>query len=669
MNDFEIQNVDSSKLLDVENIAKTITRLELKIGHLRWYFDKKDLSPLAWKAFKVQLPKIESVEALQPNPSQLSFIDDFDPNYHFLMQAMALSTTSAADFSPDNVSAILCMMNQQDIVKYDLWLGNTPTFFPVNPEYKGLKVSMCRGYGTITKTFVEELKKRTKKTVKTVSPAVVNFALQLSMTHSMDSSGKFMADSVMPLDIDIGSLYSNGRVNTTLGRIAGQMFAKNTVQVNGAASVAKFVFDRAPAIHSVLVSMDEAKTGPDISKVRPEVLGFQNRKFEAIPLGALHAYVDKMWKNLSKRKQFLKRIDCGDKFLNVAAKFSPVLSLISGSPFVNQCEKPGDRPIFVKPDFKNEITCCYFGAGGQRGRRVFDNRFKVDAFDLADPPKFKKEKTEKDFRNLNYKTWVKKDIYGFNKFIDYNVFVSDIFMKEWNSVDGPDYEGHVFVSNILKGLVINDTVVVSNKLPSTRVVKGFVPTPDKMQLYVDAMPFLACDTSRACTTELIFVKFPKDLKVKTAIHRICTDYRYDFHNNMKWIDTIEIFEKFCRDKIISVIKELNFQLRVLPVSFLKCAASPRNRKWFVASDDLPHLYIPRKFGLDVHHGTHIASDVFSDLYGYYEESPDDFVTDTPLTVPGSMSSPIPGKILDVEDDLGITPIDIEVDQADYADDF
>jgi len=25
--------------------------------------------------------------------------------------------------------------------------------------------------------------------------------------------------------------------------------------------------------------------------------------------------------------------------------------------------------------------------------------------------------------------------------------------------------------------------------------------------------------------------------------------------------------------------------------------------------------------------------------------------------------------LDVEDDLGITPIDIEVDQADYADDF
>jgi len=164
MNDFEIQDVDSSKLLDVENIAKSIIRLDLKIGHLRWYFERKDdMSPLAWKAFRVQLPKIDSVEALSPNPSQLSFIEDFNPNFHFLMQAMALSTTSAADFSPDNVSAILCMMNQQDIVKYDLWLGNAPTFFPVNPEYKGLKVSMCRGYGTVTKTFVEELKKRTKK--------------------------------------------------------------------------------------------------------------------------------------------------------------------------------------------------------------------------------------------------------------------------------------------------------------------------------------------------------------------------------------------------------------------------------------------------------------------------------------------------------------------------
>jgi len=325
--------------------------------------------------------------------------------------------------------------------------------------------------------------------------------------------------------------------------------------------------------------------------------------------------------------------------------------------------------FFVKPDYKNDLTCCYFGAGGQRGRKVFDNRFQVDAFDIADPPKFKKAQTEKDFRNLNYKSWTKKDIYGFNKFAEYSVFVSDIFMSEWNRVDGPDYEGHIFVSNILKGKVVNDTVVVSENLPFTRVVKGFVPSPEKMKLYVDAMPFLACDTSRACTTELIFVKFSKHIKVRTAIDKLCTDYKYDFHKNMKWIDSIEIFEKFCRDKIINVIKELNFQLRVLPISFLRCVASPRNRKWFIASDDLPHLYVPRKFGLDVHHGTHVASDIFSDLYGYYEEAPDDFTTDTPLTISGTKLSPIPGKVEDDDDDLGIVPIDVELEQVEYTSDF
>jgi len=269
-----------------------------------------------------------------------------------------------------------------------------------------------------------------------------------------------------------------------------------------------------------------------------------------------------------------------------------------------------------------------------------------------------------EFRNYGLKTWIKKDVYGFNEYKGFDVFVSDIYMDVWNQVAGPDPRGHIFVSNALKGKILNDMVVVTENLPRFRVVKGFVPDAIQMKLYIDALPFAVCDTSRACTTELLYVKFAKQHPVDAALAALIKDYGPKgsvFGDRVRFVKTIEEFEVFCRIKLINVIKELNFQIRSLPLSFKCMIGSPRNRTWWIASEDLPKLYVPKKFGLDAHHGTHTSSDIFADLYNLLEE--DKMLDDDDLE--NFMAS---GITLSAEGDLDVGSIDMDKKFGDFDED-
>jgi len=274
------------------------------------------------------------------------------------------------------------------------------------------------------------------------------------------------------------------------------------------------------------------------------------------------------------------------------------------------------------------------------------------------------KKLQNRFVNENYKSWTKQDIYGFNKYEGFDVFISDIFMPNWNVKDDLDQYGHKFVTNVLMGKVVNGDVVSSEKLPSIRIVKGFVPDTLAFVEYKDCYPFIVCDTSRACTTELIYVKtLDEEFNFEQSLQHLNESYgplplqggklSEDFSSRIMVMENQKQFETFCRKKLVSVIRELICQLRSLALSYKVCFASPRNRNWWVASSDLPRLFVPRKFGLEAHHGMSMASNIFQDLFGLFDK--EDLVDDGNLIFPDRIEI----KPDDGNDD--IQPIDFGLD--------
>jgi len=634
-----LSEIAPEKIISVEVVTKGIVHHQLTVGHVRHYFENLDLTPLDWRAFRRVLQKIDQVDAEAPNGSQLEFIKSFDPEYHFLLLALSYQTNSYADFGPENAVQVMCMVNQQKGMLYDLSMGRTPQMLPVDPQFSHMKLAVCRGFAAISPNFQLGLEKVTHKNVEVVTPAVINFAVEVVMTQQLDAAGKVVPTQVLPNDIDLGKYFYNGMLKTSVNSIASQMLKGS--KITGTQNLLRAMFKNASKIQTILECIPTEKCGPDHTQIQPEVLGFSNHKFEDVTFGGLCAYLDKFWKGLGKRKEIFKRSDCGDKSLNVAAKFSPVLSLISGSPFmmVN-----GKFPIQINPDFKISQTCCYFGAGGQRGRQAFDNRFVVSAYDIADPPEFKTEDIEKDFRNQGYKSWERKDIFQKKDYQGFDVFVSDIYMSSWNKSKGDDPKGHVFVNNVLQGKVINGEVVVTDQLPPIRVVKGFAPTSDYIKLYANSFPFVVANTSRPCTTELIYIKFPKipSGEVFADLDRV---YGKNVSNRFVIVSTMQEFEEFCKKKVIIVIKELNFQVRTLALNFNQVIGSIRNRDWWVSSGDLPRLYVSRKFGLAIHHGMSMSSDIYSSLYSLHEEYPDSDEIDVGIVIPRVSFNDNPNELL------------------------
>jgi len=85
--------------------------------------------------------------------------------------------------------------------------------------------------------------------------------------------------------------------------------------------------------------------------LHPEIISFGRRKFDEIQLNDLHSYAQKFWNAIGKRKMVFRISDNGDKSINVSAKISPVLSLISGSPFEYLKDDTGNTPIKAKKGF------------------------------------------------------------------------------------------------------------------------------------------------------------------------------------------------------------------------------------------------------------------------------------------------------------------------------
>jgi len=617
MENYDFKVSAPTELKDIEDFCKEVLALKLKISHVKFYFDQQEVETLTWRGFIKVCPKLNVIDGEKTTKEQDDYIRACGPNYYMLLGALNRVATRSAKLDPVNGAEIMCMMNQVETVKVDLILGPVPTFRPIESKKKDFTMRICRGYSELTPEFCVALEDITNRTVSPIEPWNINFTVGVAYTQEYDQHGMMRPSAVFPKDIDGGKFFDNGMLGTRLTRIAADMF-KDNKDLNGPANIMNMIFRNSKQIFPQLVKLPPDACGPDLKMLQGDVLSIANKKFQDMTYGQLYAYERKIWSCVGKRKGYLKRIDCGSKALNVAIKFSPVLSLVSGSPFVREGK---GAPVIKNPDFKPTLSLCYFGAGGQRGRQVFDNRFNVDAFDLADPPQFSTKKMENDFKNDKYKTWVKKDIYGFNDYAKYDVFVSDIFMQKWNSKNDVDHFGHKFVSNILKGFVKNDAVVIADAMPKIRVVKGFVPDMESMCHYDGDYPFIVADTSRACTTELIYMKFHKISKGMFA--GLDAAYGCEVSKRFHYVENQIQFEAICRAKLVSAIQEVLCQLRSLALSFKINFASPRNRYWWVASDDLPRLFVPRKFGLEPHHGMSLVSDVFQSIFGMFGETDDE----------------------------------------------
>lgn len=630
-----IKNVDPAVLRKEEVIVQSIQSLRLNVGHLKNFLSSIDPSPLDWKAFKKVCPKLDGAAPEDPDTDQVKFMSGFLKNFFPLLQAMSYYTSSAADFCPENAAEIACMINQTGSCKYDMFLGRVPEFVPVSEEYKDMGIKVCRGMGVISQPFVDKMKELTNKAVVPVPFEVVNYSVCVAVTQHIDQAGKVQPSTVLPNDIDVGKWYFNGMLRTNLNGVASEMMEGS--RISGINAIMLNLMKSAPDVYAQLSRLDPEACGPSGQQLGGDITTIANRKFGEIQYGTIYAYNDKLWKAMSKRKAFLKRVDCGHKSLNVAAKFSPVLSMLVGSPFM----KLGKR-IVKNPDFEGaKVKCCYFGAGGQRGRQVFDNRMDVDAFDIAEPLVLSTKSLADQFRNLDMKTWTKKDIFGFSKYEGYQVFVSDIYISHWSNAKGLDPLGHKFVSNALKGKVVNDEILVSDKLPPTRIVKGFVPGVEDFKHYEGAYPFMVCDTSRPCTLEVIYAKttdkqfdlekgaclLDKYYDIPQATYSIALSKRFCLVQNVRE------FENFCTRKLVRCIQEITCQVRSWALNFKIVFGSIRNRDWWIASDDLPQLYVSKKWGMGIHQGTSINSGIFEDLMGIMSGSGDNVYEKLPPIMP------------------------------------
>jgi len=217
--------------------------------------------------------------------------------------------------------------------------------------------------------------------------------------------------------------------------------------------------------------------------------------------------------------------------------------------------------------------------------------------------------------------------------------------------------GHKFVSNALKGKVVNDEILVSDKLPLTRVVKGFIPGVEDFKHYDGAYPFMVCDTSRPCTLEVIYVKDVSkqfDLFNGAALLDKVYDipqcqYSIPLSKRFCVVESVQDFETFCARKVVRCIQEITCQVRSWALNFKIVFGSIRNRDWWIASDDLPQLYVSKKWGMGIHQGTSINSGIFEDLMGIMSGGGDEIYPRLPAQMPMQSQDPVPVEEGGVED--------------------
>jgi len=583
--------------LDIKGLTNLYVRNGIVAGHFKHYFDSRrsTLSVLSIKTLIGQFAKLESTEAILPNEEQSRILRlTFS---HLAANVVGQMSDAKTSISTENVISTALMANQTGKMFVTFQGGITPTYTLFEREEDNEGNSPVLGHIKVvagTPVYNQQIANAYKrllnfKTVPVAASVVVNLAVTVASTMKFNTEKMCYPRITVPTKQRVIG-FDKGILVTGLANVASQ---KLTHQPAGISTIIADIAKNSPKILKLLESYPVGKLGKTVNEIRP-VPFLGGKTFAEHSIKILKQFHTEGSNQLSKAKEYIKDFDTGFKSVNAALKWRAALDIVFGD---------NSEPGHHWP------TIAYYGAGGARARRVFENRAHVHAYDIAISPRETKKVSIDDFKKWKIDTWTTRDIFQHHDFVE-ETFVSDIFMESWKQ--DIDRNGHKFVSGVLKGQIVNDSLVTCAKLPPTRLIKGFLPDEDEMLLYADCFPFVAMRICRPLTHEIIYAKHDivegasfewldaeKNVIPFKRIIKAHTDWfaadapSPSIHRRVAWISGPDVFKEFIKDCWVALCDELSFQQRRFALDPRNIASSPHNRDWGLGQDDLPCLFVPK----------------------------------------------------------------------------
>jgi len=575
--------------LNLDTRVQLYIKSQLTIEKCKWYYDTKraTLAPATIKYFRQICAKLETVIGVEPNDEQKRVLD---ATWGF---AGAIAINQIADSKTsvctENVISFVCMGSQIEKFNVEFVGGPTPSYVIHSPtltktpevpqgEYPELgRVGVVGGVPFWNRPTTEAIKNIGAKTIAPVHPLAANIGSFVGIAFQFNSARDCQPRNYIPAKVSIPGT-TNQMLTTEFADWAMGTFHSNPASAYGTASLIASQSDKVVPYFN----RNTAKLGLPLDSVKRVPL-FQGRTLHDLPVNVLKKYYREGYDQLGKAKDLVRNADTGYSSMNAPLKWRMPLEICSGNP---------DRP-----GFKKRVVISYWGAGGSRARRMFERRGQVVAYDLQPTPVVTKKVTKEDFAKFKIYDWIVKDIFQHQAFDPKEtLFVSDIYIDHWGSPQSTDPHGHKFVSGIIRGQIVNGDNVTCSKMPTVRLVKGFLPEEDEMVHYEKCYPFFVFRVCRPLTSEIIYLKADTQKQMKYLSDR-CNDVDIDFGGELVkrsfLITNAKEYSEFVRACWICVCEELNFQQRRVSLDPRDMVTSPYNRKWNLSALDLPCLFVPK----------------------------------------------------------------------------
>jgi len=575
------------------------------LEHCKWWFDFKrpQMQAVTLKFFRQQCSKLEGATPLEPSPKIKGILQ---ATFNFTgAAAINIVADSKTAVTTENVISISLMASQMNKFQVDFAGGSTPTYTfygaeitqpdpKIQASYPFLgELKVMGGVPFYTTQTCEVFKQIGVKSMDAVNPMVANFSSIVASTFNFNVAKDAVPRQFIPSKISLPNV-DRQMLTSGLADFVMKSFKHNPC---GAYVAAADICKMSAKLVPVIKAKKPMGVDKKITSQSPVIGG---RTFAELSIDVLKKFWREGYSQLAKAKDLIKNSDTGFSSINCPLKWKMPLEFVTGDP--------------DNVEFEPTLRISYWGAGGNRARRLFNRRGIVSAYDLKASPVVTKKITQDDFIKYKIFPWVVKDIFQQTNFAGADVFVSDIFIDNWAIDQSPDPNGHRFVSGILRGQIVNGENVSCKRMPPIRLVKGFLPTIEEMRLYDGAYPFWGFRVCRPLTTEVIYLK-PHDNAVLDTISEnfelMVANYGEEFRNRCQLIGDHTEFSMWVKKCWVGVCSELNFQQRRLILDPRDMVASPLNRKWGLTANDLPCLFVPKH----MRGGAINALDVNSSFFG------------------------------------------------------
>jgi len=591
--------------LDLKKRTELYVANGIGIENLKWYVDtiRNSFKPLTLKNLKLLCPKLDATIPKEPSPVNHQILKDT----FTLQSAVAISqiSDSKASVTTENIVSLGLMANQMQ--RFDILFqgGDVPTYHMAKKpddetkiDEKQEKIGQIRvvsGVAVFGKPVCEVYKNMGFKSITPATSYAVNAGVIVAVTMKFNNDNDCIMHPYVPTKLSVPGV-ERQMLSTGFANIAQTSFKHKPCSVY---TIVADIAKKSDTVEMMLKPYEIGSLGQSVVSVQrtPMIAGCS---FSDTPRDILKQWHAQGLSQLGKAKQLVKDSDTGFKAMNAPMKWKWVLEILAQIDIWCQVNVPKKVLVEDREEIQNvledrqaDLVIAFYGAAGGRARRVFENKASVVAYDVKESPSVTKKVSEDDFIKYKIDRWITKDIFQHEVFSE-TAFVSDIFMDSWKGKIDPD--GHKFVSGVIRGQIVNDSLVTCKKLPSVRAVKGFIPSTEQLRLYDGTYPFAVFRVCRPITSELIYLKVDTDDQfdqLKDYVAETVKGNPTYLKDRIKIIIGPNDFEAFLKFTTVCICEELNFQQRKLSLDPRIIMASPHNRKWSLEPDELPCLFVPK----------------------------------------------------------------------------